>query len=139
MVCAKLFGLVTVTKNRHASSRRDIAREENFLRHRSRVINTRLFGEKTRQRVDAVIERTGFRSPEARGLAASANVVGLLFPTRPPLLGEIIRGIDSELAMVNYALRSPHPPPSQSRALRTHHTNRTRRGRARRPVDPKPT
>ena len=87
----------------------DIAREANVSYATvSRVINNKGYvSEETRQRVEAVVERTGYAvNRQARGLAGGrANVVGLVVPDLDTsYIGEIIRGIDSELAKVNYDL-----------------------------------
>ncbi len=98
--------------NRTANNRvtiEDIAREAKVSHATvSRVVNNSGYvSEKTRRRVTEIIARTGYTgNRQARGLAGGrSNVVGLVVPDMDTsYIGEIIRGIDSELAAVNYDL-----------------------------------
>jgi LacI family transcriptional regulator len=87
----------------------DIAREANVSYATvSRVVNNKGYvSEETRLRVAEVVARTGYTvNRKARGLAGGrSNVVGLVVPDLDTsYIGEIVRGIDSELAAVNYDL-----------------------------------
>jgi LacI family transcriptional regulator len=87
----------------------DIAREANVSHATvSRVVNNKGYvSEEARARVNAAVTRTGYTvNRKARGLAGGrSNVVGLVVPDMDTsYIGEIIRGIDSELAAVNYDL-----------------------------------
>lgn len=87
----------------------DIAREANVSYATvSRVVNNKGYvSEETRRRVNEVVARTGYiANRQARGLAGGrSNVVGLVVPDLDTsYIGEIIRGIDSELAAATYDL-----------------------------------
>jgi LacI family transcriptional regulator len=87
----------------------DVAREADVSYATvSRVINSKGYvSEETRARVMASIARTGFVvNRQARGLAGGrSEVVGLVVPDLDTsYIGEIIRGIDEELASLNYDL-----------------------------------
>jgi LacI family transcriptional regulator len=87
----------------------DVAREADVSYATvSRVINSKGYvsGE-TRERVMAAVARTGYVvNRQARGLAGGrSEVVGLVVPDLDTsYIGEIIRGIDEELASLNYDL-----------------------------------
>lgn len=87
----------------------DIAREANVSYATvSRVVNNKGYvSEETRRRVNEIIARTGYiANRQARGLAGGrSSVVGLVVPDLDTsYIGEIVRGIDSELAKENYDL-----------------------------------
>jgi len=87
----------------------DVAREaEVSYATVSRVINNKGYvSDETRQRVNDVVDRIGYVvNRQARGLAGGkSQVVGLVVPdVDTSYIGEIIRGIDMELAAVDYDL-----------------------------------
>ena len=87
----------------------DVAREADVSYATvSRVINSKGYvSEDTRERVMAAVTRTGYVvNRQARGLAGGrSQVVGLVVPDLDTsYIGEIIRGIDEELAAVSYDL-----------------------------------
>jgi LacI family transcriptional regulator len=87
----------------------DVAREADVSYATvSRVINSKGYvSEETRARVMAAVARTGFVvNRQARGLAGGrSEVVGLVVPDLDTsYIGEIIRGIDEELASLDYDL-----------------------------------
>lgn len=87
----------------------DVAREADVSYATvSRVINGKGYvSNETRERVMAAVERTGYVvNRQARGLAGGrSQVVGLVVPDLDTsYIGEIVRGIDEELAAVNYDL-----------------------------------
>jgi LacI family transcriptional regulator len=101
-----------VTSIRTGSERitiEDVAREADVSYATvSRVINSKGYvSEETRERVMAAVERTGYVvNRQARGLAGGrSQVVGLVVPDLDTsYIGEIIRGIDEELAAISYDL-----------------------------------
>lgn len=87
----------------------DVAREADVSYATvSRVINSKGYvSDETRERVMAAVTRTGYVvNRQARGLAGGrSQVVGLVVPDLDTsYIGEIIRGINEELAAVSYDL-----------------------------------
>jgi LacI family transcriptional regulator len=87
----------------------DVAREANVSTASvSRVVNNKGYvSEEVRNRVMAALVRTGYViNRQARGLASGkSQVIGLVVPElETSYFGEIIRGIDEELAAVGYDL-----------------------------------
>lgn len=100
---------MNVTRNGKRITIEDVAREADVSAASvSRVVSGKGYvSEDTRRRVTAALVRTGYVvNRQARGLAGGrSQVVGLVVPDLDTsYIGEIVRGIDEELASVSYDL-----------------------------------